>query len=78
MENRNPAEWTDTDRAFLDAARKLTAEEQQLLIDMIKIIKAQAPDRQRAMQEFAETEAGNYKLRTAEGRAAFLEALQTV
>ena len=74
----NPATWTAENRAFLDAARQLTPEEQQLIIDLLQIMDAAEPARRAAMQQFAEAQAANYRLRTAEGRAAFLEALQAV
>lgn len=74
----NPETWTDKDREFLDAARQLTPDEQQLIIDMLQIMNAAEPARREAMQNFVLQQAGNYRLRTAEGRAAFLEALQAV
>lgn len=74
----NPETWTEQDRAFLDAARQLTPEEQQLIIDMLQIMDAAEPARREAMAQFAKGQAANYRLRTAEGRALFLEALQAV
>lgn len=72
----NPETWTEQDREFIDLARQLTPEEQQLIIDLLQIMDAAEPARREAMQNFATQQAGNYKLRTAEGRASFLQDLQ--
>lgn len=73
----NPETWTEQDRRFLDAARKLSPEEMQFMIDFLQIMDAD-PLKSEARAEAAEQLAGQYKLRTAEGRESFLEALRAV
>ena len=73
----NPETWTEQDRAFLDAARKLTPEEMDFMLELMQLVEAD-PLKSEARATFAEQQAGNYRLRTAEGRASFLEALQAV
>lgn len=73
----NPETWTEQDRQFLDAARKLTPEEMDFMIDLMQLVDAD-PLKSEARATFAEQQAGRYKLRTAEGRASFLEALRAV
>lgn len=71
----NPETWTEQDRAFLDAARKLTPEEMDFMLELMQLVEAD-PLKSEARATFAEQQAGNYKLRTAEGRASFLEAMR--
>lgn len=73
----NPETWTEQDRAFLDAARQLNPEEMQFMIDLMQLVEAD-PLKSEARATAAEQLASRYKLRTAEGRASFLEALQAV
>jgi hypothetical protein len=73
----NPETWTEQDRAFLDAARQLTPEEMAFMLEMMQTVEAD-PLKSEARADFAEQQASRYKLRTAEGRASFLEALQAV
>ena len=73
----NPETWTEQDRAFLDAARQLTTAEMDFMIELMQLVEAD-PLKSEARADFAEQQASRYKLRTAEGRASFLEALQTV
>lgn len=73
----NPETWTEQDRRFLDAARKLSPEEMQFMIDFLQIMDAD-PLKSEARAEAAEQLAGQYKLRTAEGGESFLEALRAV
>lgn len=73
----NPETWTEQDRAFLDAARKLTPEEMDFMLELMQLVEAD-PLKSEARATFAEQQAGNYRLRTAEGRASFLEALRAV
>ena len=69
----NPETWTEQDREFLDAVRQLTPAEMKFTIDLIEILNA---DPGTARAYFAEKQARNYKLRTEEGRAAFMAALK--
>ena len=71
----NPETWTEQDRAFLDAARQLTPEEMDFMLELMQLVEAD-PLKSEARATFAEQQAGNYKLRTAEGRASFLEAMR--
>ena len=73
----NPETWTEQDRQFLDAARQLTPEEMGFLLDMMQLVKTD-PLKEKARATAAEQLASRYKLRTAEGRASFLEALRAV
>jgi len=73
----NPATWTEQDRAFLDAACKLTPEEMAFMLEMMQTVDAD-PEKSAARADFAEQQAGNYRLKTAEGRAAFMAALRAV
>ena len=73
----NPETWTEQDRAFIDAARQLTPEEMDFMLEMMQLIDAD-PLKSEARATFAEQQASRYKLRTAEGRESFLEALQAV
>lgn len=73
----NPETWTEQDRAFLDAAMQLTPAEIDFMIELMQLVEAD-PLKSEARADFAEQQASRYKLRTAEGRASFLEALQAV
>lgn len=73
----DPATWTDEDREFLDAVRKLTPEEKNFLLELMNAID-EDPQKSEARASFAEQKAGLYKLRTEEGRNSFLEALKAV
>lgn len=73
----NPETWTEQDREFLDAARKLNPDELDFMIDLMKFVDAD-PKKSKARADFAEQQAGNYKLKTTEDRAAFIEALKAV
>lgn len=73
----NPETWTEQDRQFLDAAMKLTPAEMDFMIELMQTVDAD-PLKSEARAEFAEQQASRYKLRTAEGRALFLEALKAV
>lgn len=73
----NPETWTEQDRQFLDAARKLTPDEMQFMIDLMQLIDAD-PLKSEARADAAEQLASRYKLRTAEGRASLLEALRAI
>ena len=73
----NPETWTEQGRAFIDAARQLTPEEMDFMIELMQLVEAD-PLKSEARADFAEQQASRYKLRTAEGRASFLEALQAV
>lgn len=73
----NPETWTEQDRAFIDAARQLTPEEMDFMLEMMQLIDAD-PLKSEARATFAEQQASRYKLRTAEGRESFLEALQAI
>ena len=71
----NPETWTEQDRRFLDAARKLTPEERDFLLEVMEAVE-EDPQKSEARAPFAEQKAGLYKLRTEEGRNSFLEALK--
>ena len=73
----NPAEWTEQDRLFLDTVRKLTPEQQEMLLEMLELFK-QEPEKEAARADFAEQQAGKYRLKTPEGRAAFMTALRAI
>lgn len=73
----NPATWTEQDRRFLDAARKLTPEEMDFMLELMQTVEAD-PLKSEARATFAEQQASRYRLRTAEGRTSFLEALRAV
>ena len=73
----NPETWTEQDRRFLDAARKLTPEEMDFLREVMNAVDAD-PLKSEARADFAEQQAERYKLRTEDGRNAFLEALKAV
>lgn len=73
----NPETWTEQDRAFLDAARKLTPDEMDFMLELMQTVDAD-PLKSEARADFAEQQAGRYRLHTAEGRASFLEALRAV
>ena len=73
----NPATWTEEDREFLDAARKLNPEELNFILDLMLFIEAD-PEKSAARADFAGEQAEYYKLKTAEGRAAFMAALQAI
>ena len=73
----NPETWTEQDRAFLDAAMQLNPEEMAFMLELMQTVDAD-PLKSEARAAFAEQQASRYKLRTAEGRALFLEALKAV
>ncbi len=73
----NTDTWTDQDRQFLDLVQKLNPEEMDFISDFMQLIEAD-PEKSSARADFAEQQAGNYKLKTAEGRAAFMKALKAV
>lgn len=69
----NPTTWTEQDRQFIDAARQLSPEEMDFMLDLMQMVNDN-PTRAAAAEQLA----GKYSLRTAEGRTSFLEALQAV
>ena len=73
----NPAEWTEQDRIFIDTCKQLEPEGLDFLTQMLELFAAD-PEKEAARADFAEQQAGNYKLKTAEGRAAFMAALQAI
>lgn len=79
--NKNPEAMADIGRQFIEAARKVEPAQLMFVLDlvqMIEAVKAQEPDRAAAMRQFAEARASQYKLQTAEGQAAFIDALQAL
>ena len=68
---------TEQDRAILDAAQQLTTAEIDFVIELMQLVDAD-PLKSEARADFAEQQASRYKLRTAEGRESFLEALLAV
>ena len=73
----NPETWTEQDRKFLNAAMRLTPAEMDFMIEVMKAVD-EDPQKSEARATFAEQKAELYKLRTEEGRNAFLEALKAV
>lgn len=74
----NPEKWTEQDRAIIDRLRKMEPAELAFIGQILDTIEAEEPARCEAMAQFAEQQAGRYKLRTEAGRAAFMEALKAV
>ena len=73
----NPETWTEQDRAFLDTARRLTPAEMDFLLEVMNAVD-EDPQKSEARADFAEQHASQYKLRTEDGRNAFLQALKAV
>ena len=73
----NPETWTEQDRRFLDAIIKLDDEQRAFLLEFMQLADAD-PKKSKARADFAEQQAGNYRLKTTEGRAAFIAALKAV
>ena len=73
----NPETWTEQDRQFLDAIIKLDDEQRAFLLEFMQLADAD-PEKQEARAQLAEQMATKEVIRTAEGRASFLEALRAV
>lgn len=73
----NPETWTEQDKRVIDACIKLPPEELEFLAEMMKLVDAD-PQKRNARADFAEQQAMNYKLRTAEGRESFMEAMRAI
>ena len=71
----NPATWTDTDRAFLDAARKLTDDEKQFMIDILQLMEGH-PERSAIVHKYIDEMGRGHTLHTPEGRAELLDMMR--
>jgi DNA replication initiation complex subunit (GINS family) len=71
----NPETWTDDDRAFLDAARKLTEDEKQFMIDILQLMEGH-PERAAIVHKYIDEKGRGHTLRTPEGRAELLDMMR--
>ena len=73
----DPATWTDKDREFLDIVRKLDDEQKAFLLEFMQLVDAD-PEKKEARKQLADKLITKDTIRTAAGRASFLEALKAV
>lgn len=73
----NPETWTDKDREFLDIVRKLDDEQKNFLLEFMQLVDAD-PEKKEARKQLADKLITKDTIRTAAGRASFLEALKAV
>lgn len=73
----DPATWTDEDRKFLDTVIKLDDEQKGFLLEFMQLVDAD-PEKKEARKQLADKLITKDTIRTAAGRASFLEALKAV
>lgn len=74
----NPATWTEQDRQFIDAARRLDPEQIEFMIQFMDYLAALDPARKDKVIAFIMEKAEKSVLNTPESRAAFMNELQSL
>ena len=71
----NPETWTDKDREFLDAARNLTEDEMQFLLEFMQLLNGH-PERAEIANKYMNKDSNKYNIKNPEGRGELLEILR--
>ena len=71
----NPETWTDQDRQFIDAARKLTDDEKEFLIEFMQLLDGH-PERAEISNKYMNRDSNKYNVKNPEGWAELLEILR--
>lgn len=74
----NPATWTEQDRQFIDAARRLDPEQKEFMIQFMDYLAALDPARKDKVIAYIMKNADKSALNTPESRAAFMQELRAV
>ena len=74
----NPATWTEQDRQFIDAARRLDPEQIEFMIQFMDYLSALDPARKDKVIAYIMKNADKSVLTTPESRAAFMNELQSL
>lgn len=73
----NPATWTEQDRQFIDAARRLDSEQLDFVMWFLEYANAADPEKRKRMNDYVQQMEGT-PINTAEGRAAFREKIYSI